>query len=70
MQKIKSLNCIIILLFLCNLVLGQANAVENAKLYQRAKSLEQAGLRDEAMNLYDQLLSQDSENHHLQTLLL
>ena len=58
----KSLNFIIIFIILFNSVLGQANAVENTKLYQRAKSLEQAGLRDEAMNLYDQLLSQDSGN--------
>ena len=39
----------IILISCVTLIFGQTNSAVSAKLYQRAKSLEQAGLTDEAL---------------------
>ena len=44
------------------MVFGNTTKVENAKLYQRAKSLEQAGLTKKALELYDELLLKDAGN--------
>lgn len=59
----NSLKLLIISLFLFSLTFSQNMGVENAKLYQRARSLAQAGLTDEAMSLYDKLISADPKNH-------
>jgi tetratricopeptide (TPR) repeat protein len=57
------LNFFFISLILFSTLFSQNKGVENAKLYQRARSLAQAGLTDEAMNLYNKLLSEDPSNH-------
>ena len=57
------INKILISFFLVCFALPQNNSGENLKLYKRAKSLEQAGLNEEAMALYEQLVQNDGKNN-------
>lgn len=61
------INNILISLFLLCFAFTQNNSVENLKLYKRAKSLEQAGLNEEALVLYEQLIQNDSKNNQYYT---
>ena len=56
----KSIFILCLLIF--GITYGQKNIGSNAKLFQRAKSLEQAGLDEEAIILYQQLMETDSKN--------
>ena len=42
---------------------GQTRSGENAQLYKRARSLEQAGLVEEAIDLYEQLIKNDPKSN-------
>ena len=57
------INKILISFFLVCFALPQNNSGENLKLYKRAKSLEQAGLNEEAKALYEQLVQNDGKNN-------
>tara|TARA_B100001029_G_C15061693_1_gene459113 strand:- start:1647 stop:3473 length:1827 start_codon:yes stop_codon:yes gene_type:complete len=57
-------NSILIIFFLfTSFIFGQNNSGENAELYKRARSLEQAGLVEETINLYEQLIKNDPKNN-------
>jgi tetratricopeptide (TPR) repeat protein len=56
----KSIFILCLLIF--GITYGQKNIGSNAKLFQRAKSLEQAGLNEEAIIIYQQLMETDSKN--------